>query len=201
MYIQPCDNNVNMQGLRDWSNYLKRIKQKAFDALPDATFNDSKKNCARWDKFKEKVSRPMENRLLMGATAILTQPTIDYYNPRVDKETREISRNRTIAKIIAGTTAGMFVRGASQAIIEKMTQINAKSRFSKALLPTDRLKTLINTQAFLKNYRNALSTGLAIFAMCFTNFLIDAPLTMFLTNHLNARSKEKKLKNIDGGNQ
>ena len=192
MYIQPCDNNVNMQGLKDWPNYIKRLGQRAWDALPNATINDSAQNCARWDKIKNKISRPAENRLIMGATAMVTQPLIDYNNPKVDKETREISRNRTIAKIIAGTTAGILVRGSAQAIIESMTKINAKSRLAKALLAPKHIESFLKTSAYLSNYKNTLSTILAILAMCVTNFVIDAPLTVFLTNHLNNRTRERK---------
>jgi len=201
MYIQPCDNNVNMQGLKDWSKYIKHLKQKALDALPNATFNDSEANRKAWNKFSDIVSRPMENRILMGTTAMLTQPVIDYHNKKVDKDTREVSRNRTIAKIIAGTASGILVRGSSQYIIESLTNTTAKSRFLKSLLPEKHLKSLLKTTEFLKNYRNTLSTILAILAMCVTNFVIDAPLTVFLTNHFNAKSKEKNLKEIKGGKE
>lgn len=199
MYIQPCDNNVNMQGLKDWSKYIQRLKQKALDALPDATFNDSNANRKAWNKFSDMVSRPMENRILMGATAILTQPAIDYHNKNVDKDTREVSRNRTTAKIIAGTASGMLVRGSSQYLIESLTNTAAKSRIKRSLLPTKHLKSLLKTTEFLKNYRNTLSTILAILAMCVTNFLIDAPLTVFLTNYFNAKSKERNLQKAKGG--
>ena len=54
----------------------------------------------------------------------------------------------------------------------------------------------------LKNYRSALSTAVAILAMCFTNFAIDAPLTVYLTNKFNdktasnpADSKKKEVLN------
>ena len=199
MYIQPCDNNVNMQGLKDLPKYIKRFKQIALDALPNATFNDSEANRKTWNKFSDIVSRPMENRVLMGTTAILTQPMIDYNNKKVDKETREVSRNRTIAKIIAGTASGILVRGSSQYIIENLTKTKTKSRFCRILLPKSHLKSLLKTTEFLKNYKNTLSTILAILAMCVTNFVLDAPLTLFLTNHLNAKSKEKKLKEAKGG--
>ena len=43
----------------------------------------------------------------------------------------------------------------------------------------------------MKNYRSALSTGVAIAAMCVTNFVADAPLTVFLTNHLTRATRLK----------
>ena len=120
MYIQPSDNNVNMYGIKD-SKFWKRIKQKAIDAFPTKTFNDDARDLERWKNVGGFLTRPAENRLIMGATAILAQPTIDYYNHRVDKETREVSRLRTIAKIIAGTLVGIGVRGSCYKLVEKMT--------------------------------------------------------------------------------
>ena len=43
----------------------------------------------------------------------------------------------------------------------------------------------------MKNSRSALSSALAILAMCITNFVLDAPLTVFLTNKLNEKKEEK----------
>jgi hypothetical protein len=128
----------------------------------------------------------------MGATALVTQPTIDYYNHKVDKETREVSRLRTISKILAGTAVGIVVRGSCYRVVEKMTNFKDTSRLGKALLPTKFLNELANDVKLLKNYRNALSTTVAVIAMCITNFLIDAPLTVFLTNHFNDRRLKRK---------
>ena len=47
-------------------------------------------------------------------------------------------------------------------------------------------------EKFLKNYRSALSMAIALVAMCFTNFALDAPLTIFLTNMLNQTTKPKE---------
>lgn len=199
MYIQPNQNNVNMYGSAKKPNFWKRLKQKAMDALPERTFNDNPKRVDKWRKFDERLSRPAENRLIMGATAILTQPTIDYYNHKVDQETREVSRCRTIAKIIAGTIVGISVRGSCYSLVKKMTNIKGKSSFSKALLPSKNLKDLIMIPDFLKNYRNALATGVAILAMCVTNFAIDAPLTVYLTNHFNEKRKEKQANEKERG--
>ena len=107
------------------------------------------------------------------------------------KSNNIIVSNRTIAKILAGTSVGIVVRGSCYSLVEKMTDIKGKGRFSKALMPTKHLKELLKEPKLLKNYRSALSTGIAILAMCFTNFAIDAPLTVFLTNHFNARRAEK----------
>lgn len=187
MYVQPNYNNINMCGSEKNSGFWKRIQQKALDAIPESTFKDGSKRVAKWKKHDEDASHPAKNRLIMGVTALATQPTIDYYNHKVDKETREVSRNRTIAKIIAGTLVGIAVRGSSYELVEKMTNIKGTKKYSKALLPTKHLKDLVKTPKLLKNYRSALSTSLAILAMCITNFAIDAPLTVFLTNYFNEK--------------
>lgn len=198
MYIQPNYNNVNMRGSEKNSGFWKRLKQKAIDAMPEATFKDGTKKIAKWKKYDEAASHPAKNRLIMGVTALATQPAIDYYNHKVDKETREVSRIRTIAKILAGTAVGIAVRGSCYELVSKMTKIKGKEKYSKALLPTKHLKDLVKNPTLLKNYRSALSTSLAILVMCITNFVIDAPLTVFLTNHFNekrlAKTEERRNK-------
>lgn len=188
MNINPaCDNNISMQGKTP--NWFKRVGQKLLDMSPSHTSKEGKNSIKNWDKTTYWSSHPMWNRGIMGTTALLTQPTIDYYNHRVDDETRTVSRNRTIAKIIAGTLVGMFVvRGPVYKAVEKMTEINGKSKWNKALLPTKYIKKLAAKEAHLKNYRAALSMSLALCAMCITNFALDAPLTTFLTNIFNKKS-------------
>ena len=73
-----------------------------------------------------------------------------------------------------------------------MTDIKSNKKYSRSLLPNKDLDKLIKKQTFLKNYQSALSTGIAILAMCFTNFLIDAPLTVYLTNKFNDSYKNKQ---------
>ena len=143
MYIQPICNNVNMRGSEKNSSLWKRIKQKILDAAPNATFNDSTRELEKWKKYTGFASHPAKNRFIMGITALATQPTIDYYNHKVDEETREISRCRTIAKIIAGTSVGMAVRGACYNIVEEMTSIKGNKKYSKTLLPSKYLRDLI----------------------------------------------------------
>lgn len=194
MYIQPNynDYNINMYGAGSKPGFWKRLKQKAMNALPEATFKDNNKNMERWDKYDKAVSHPAKNRLIMGITALATQPTIDYFNHKVDKETREISTIRTVSKIVAGTLVGIAVRSSCYGLVKKMTNIKGKGKFSKALLPTKHLNDLIKNKTLLDNYRSALSTTLAILAMCFTNFAIDAPLTIFLTNYANQKRVDNK---------
>lgn len=192
MYVQSnySYNNVNMNGAKKKPNFWKRLKQKALDALPNATIKDNKRKIEKWKSYDSKASHPAINRAIMGGTAIVTQPVIDYCNHKVDEETRQISLIRTIAKIIAGTTVGIAVRGSCYELVKNMTNIKSSKSYSKALLPPAHLKDLIRNKTFMNNYLSALSTGLAILVMCVTNFVIDAPLTVFLTNHFNEKRKE-----------
>ena len=194
MYIQSNYDSVNMYGAKNSSNFWKRAKQKVLDAIPDITIKSNERSVKNWKKYNDNITHPGTNRLIMGATALITQPTIDYHNHKVDKETREVSRIRTIAKIVAGTTVGVAVRGSCYKLVEKMTNIKGTSKSSKALLPTNTklLSELLKYKDLLANHKNAISTGLAILAMCITNFLLDAPLTVFLTNYLNDKRKEQK---------
>lgn len=202
MYIQSNYDNVNMCGSNKNSKFWQRLKQKTLDKLPECTFNDNGK-IDKWNKIDGFLSHPAENRLIMGATALLTQPAIDYYNHKVDEETREVAKNRTLAKILAGTAVGMLVRGSSYEIIKKMTDVrgkgkgNPKSKFCRAFLPKEHYRSLAKNPRLLKNYRNALSTSMAILAMCITNFAIDAPLTVFLTNYFNEKHAQKAMKNTE----
>ena len=72
-----------------------------------------------------------------------------------------------------------------------MTDIEGVGKYSKSLIPTKYLEEFKNAPKKLKAYRSALATFLAILAMCITNFAIDAPLTVYLTNKFNAKTKAK----------
>lgn len=153
-----------------------------------------------------------QQRLVAGATAILTQPFIDINNKKVDEETRKTSCARTISKIVVGTTTGVLIREACIQAIKNLTiptedleklKISKKQagkelkfeNFRQSLLPKD-LKSGLKTPQ-LKSYRNTLGTIFALGIMLFTNFLIDAPLTSKLTNKLTPLfSKDKENKEV-----
>lgn len=160
-------------------------------------------------------------RLVSGVTGILIQPWFDYNNKRVDEDTRKISFARTCGKIIAGTLTGVSIRWACVELTKKFTQnklteaervrkaqennkINfkpAKTIFSKleqCLLPK---AVEITSFSEIKKYRQALGTYAGLIVMVFTNFLIDAPLTTYLTNKFAKKTIEKQThnKNIQGG--
>lgn len=194
MNIQPISYNDLTMGKApkkpNPNSFVDRIKQKIVDAAPSTTFNDAEKTLKNWVRFDERMSKPAENRGVMGGTAILLQPAIDASNKKVDNETRQISICRTIAKIIAGTGVGMLVRGSAYKAVEKMTNPEG----NKILLPKKYIDELSKNPKLMKNYRSALSTGIAILAMCVTNFALDAPLTVFLTNRLIEAAHLKKPK-------
>lgn len=201
--------NVSMQG---WgrkpkkpgnsrlSEFRKKIQQKVLNAFPEKTFKDGGKRVEKYNKIDSMITRPDVNRLIMGVTAIATQPAIDYYNHRVDDETRTVARNRTVAKIIACTSVGVLVRGTCYNLINKMTEVNGNTKFSKSLLPKDFINSLRGNTKRLTKYKNALSTIIALGVMLFTNFLLDAPLTVYFTNKFNEKSaRKKKMKEVSNG--
>lgn len=202
MNIQPISNSVIMQGKSPGMkpSLLNRCKQAMLDLFSSATFKDDKLTVRKMQRKDSKLSNPAINRAVMGATAILLQPPIDYFNKSVDEETRRISVCRTTAKIVAGTSVGIIVRGGAHKMIEKMTSLEKKGKYSRALIPKDFIKTFKKDTVRLNNYRSALSTACAILVMCFTNFLIDAPLTVKLTNNfskLTAKNDSKLNKNSE----
>ncbi len=196
MNIQPINNSVSMQGKPNNNglhNLKDKVVQKIIDAVPEHTQKESAKKLDRWNKIDNWVSKPAQNRAIMGVTALMTQPFIDYNNPKVDKETRKMAFFNRCAVILAGTSVGMFiVRGPIHTLTEKMTDLKGKSKFSKALLPKKYLNEIAENEKFLKNYRVALSTSLAVAACAITNFLLDAPLTIYLTNLFQDKLCNKK---------
>ena len=194
MNIDSVNNNysVSMQG-KKYPNWFKRQCKRAgqffLDVMPSHTKKDNKNSPQKWDKINNWCSNPAWNRAIMGVTALATQPAIDYYNHKVDDETRTVSRNRTIAKICAGTLVGVFVvRGPIYKAVEKMTDVLGKKKYSKILLPEKYINEMMKHENYLKNYRSAIAMLLALGAMCITNFVLDAPLTTFFTNYLNKKS-------------
>lgn len=129
-----------------------------------------------------------EQRLILGVTALGTQPVIDLYNKNVDEDTRTLAACKSVAKIIAGTTSGYFVRALCTSCFTKLTQEGKLLDPEKFIKGTT--KELSN--AFGKN----LGTMAAIFVMLGTNFLWDAPVTKKLTNFFYSKVKKEGNKNV-----
>ena len=161
------------------------ITDTIVSAIPKTTISGNKTQ-KRIDWVGEKFSSP-ENRLILGVSALMTQPFIDAQNKKVDEETRKVSVARTVAKIIAGTLTGYYVRAGCIKLIDEMTKLpsevknpNSFGGKLRMLFTPDDAKT--GALKSLKKYKNALGTTISLVVMLFTNFLIDAPLTKYLTN-------------------
>lgn len=181
-------------------NSIIGITQRIINIIPEV--NVSGKRTVKVLNWAGKSLSSHHNRLILGATALLTQPFIDLSNKRIDEDTRKVSAARTVAKIIAGTSTGFLVRWGCIKSIDAFTNypstIKPGTKFAK-------LRTLFAPDIVLKNlryYKNGLGTFVALFAMVFTNFLIDAPVTKYLTNKFvniinckhQSQSAEQKIK-------
>lgn len=182
---------------------LKKAGNKAklvlYD-LPKGIVIENNKLGSFFKKVSRNVSAP-EQRLIMGVTALFSQPYIDLNNKRVNEETRLMSFSRTLAKIIVGTTVGVLVRKGCTKVVSKYTQMDAvaktkeiglwaKPKLKHSFLAPDCVRTY--NKDYHLNYVNALGSVSGILVSLFTNFLIDAPLTQIMTNGV-----FKFLKNVD----
>lgn len=177
-------------------NLIKNI----FNMFPESMTISGEKKISHLKWLGEKISTP-ENRLIMGVTALASQPCIDYYNGDVDSDTRKVSCARTAAKIIAGTITGVTIRYASIALIKRLSRLPQNG---KTLKPIEKLFTpksadadLINSsrveETMYNDYRKTLGTGLGLLVMMYTNFALDVPLTRYFTKlFLNRGQKSDK---------
>ncbi|MBO6273052.1 hypothetical protein J6O48_09790 [bacterium] len=175
------------------------LKRRIFEFMPAITLP----NADTLNKIGTIISRPDVNRGIMGATAILSQPFIDYYNPKVDKETAEVSTCRTIGKIIAGTAVGCAVRSACYYGTKALTNTSKTAKaWQQLLLPNKNVVTYLTKKYpdWLKNYNSALATVIGLLAMLVTNVVIDVPLTHFITKHLLAKFKKHDAEQIQPNN-
>lgn len=148
-----------------------------------------------------------EQRLIQGVTALAIQPLIDYWNHSADDETRAVSVSRTIGKIVAGTAVGVLVRYGSIAAARKFSRyaykeieggfvkavgpLRKKDIFMPNLIFENPTKTPKNFKVMHENFVKTMGTLLATFAMVFTNFAIDAPLTKIITKSLTPTIKKR----------
>lgn len=146
-------------------------------------------NCYKW--VGKNITSP-QNRLIMGLTALATQPWIDLYNKDVDKQTRKVSCARTAAKIIAGTITGVAVRYGTIGLIKQMAKVSVNGEtlksiqkiFTPSAVDVNKLKneaTKLVEQDRLNQYCNTVGTLLGLVVMLYTNFAWDIPLTKYFT--------------------
>lgn len=167
-------------------NLARKARQFVLDCCGGSEKTFTIKNQKAIDSFNwigEKISSP-ENRLILGVTALMSQPFIDARNKTLDDDIKEVVIARTIAKILVGTTTGVIIRKGSIKAIDYMTtpteKITPEMKYKKLrqfLMPAAKKIKPEN----LTQYKNTMGTLLALGIMVFTNFLIDAPLTQLFT--------------------
>lgn len=174
---------------------LSKFRQSIFQRIPNITVSEEDKFC----NIGRIISRPDIGRGIMGLTAILTQPLIDYYNPKVDRDTAEVSTCRTSGKIIAGTLVGCGVRAACYYGVKALTNVKPDApAIRKSLLPIEAIVQHLNARNadWIKNYRSGLASLIGIGVMLFTNMCLDVPLTNIITKGLlNKLNKHKQKPN------
>lgn len=175
-----------------------KITDKIVNLIPEKKFNGGNgEKFIKW--FGKHISTP-ENRVIIGVTALLSQPFIDYYNKDVDEKTRKVSCARTIAKIVAGTLTGFAVRASFIKLVRNYSQLGNSSAVKKFFTPSN-AKT--DMPYAYRQYQNTMGMMFAIAGLIVTGFAIDAPLTNFLTNTLTKNIENKSLKggkSSKGGN-
>ena len=161
-------------------NFESSWYDKFFKSIPQKDVA----NVAQFNKVGSMLASPHYNRLALGVAAISSQPFMDYFNPKVDRDTAAASAIRTTSKIAVCTTVGFTVRGACYKFVDKFVHGSEKEG-STLLTPTsilqEKSKELRNAK--LKLHKNAMSTVTALGVMLFTNFLLDAPLTTKVSNY------------------
>ena len=180
--------------VKPFSSFARRTAKWVFDSMPSWELKKGKVlNGIKW--AGQHISSP-QNRVILGATALMSQPFIDLHNKRVDEETRKVSAARTTAKIIAGTTTGFLVRYYAIKAVEKFTQnpIKAEKAIESFFFPKGIAHTTVKG---LQQHKFTIGTFLSLGIMLFTNFAIDAPLTKYLTNHFVKRINEHEKNKLD----
>lgn len=164
----------------------KGLKSRLFGLLPNITINKYK----GLERLGTTIARPDVGRAILGATALCTQPFIDFYNRRVDEETAGVSTCRTIAKIIACSGVGIAVRWSSLKLVNLFTNLSKTApKWKKWLLPSEKIQQILSAKNvdWIKNHRSTIGSIVALGAMLATNVLLDVPLTNYLSNKLLAK--------------
>lgn len=160
-----------------------KVTERIVKILPIKKFNNGEK-IIKW--FGKNISTP-ENRIIIGVSALMSQPFIDLYNKNVDEDTRKVSFARCIGKNIAGMLTGFTVRAGFIKLTQKFSSLDkTASKTRRFFTPS---KANPKMPFAYKQYQNAMGMSLAILGLVVTNFAIDAPLTNFLTNKINKKMK------------
>ena len=129
-----------------------------------------------------------QQRLIMGATAVMLQLPIDARNSNIDADTKKAAVAKNLAKIIVGTATGVAIRHFTIKAIKAFSvpfdalpkNITPISRKIKTFFTPENITSKMTDE--LSQYRNSMGTIISLLIMLFTNFAIDAPWTNKLTN-------------------
>ena len=180
---------------------MTKIIEYIFNRFPQGMTVKSDKKIGHLREIGAKITSP-ENRLIMGVTALASQPFLDLYNKDVDEKTRIVSCAKTIAKIAVGTTVGVIVRKSSIGLAKKWCRIpDSSNTLSKmATIFTPKGIDFVKEKKLIDRHSNTMGTVLGTSVGLVTNFVIDMPLTKILTNVLINRFEGKKTNtNSEGG--
>ena len=101
------------------------------------------------------------HRILIGLTALMTRPAIDYYNGDVDKETRKYAAVKTTVKVAITVFNGWLTRLVAEGIGIRLAR-------KGVIKPINN----VNPEAFAKG----VATVVSFLATVFTVFTMDIPL-------------------------
>ena len=96
MKISGLDTTAYTPSYTGSSSTLQKIQQKALDLLPNVTCKEGKVTNGI-KKAGEKISSA-EQRLILGASALMSQPFIDAKNKNVDEKTRKFLSQELLPK-------------------------------------------------------------------------------------------------------
>lgn len=200
MNINPIRYLLGSNIYQQTAHTINKGAQRAFDIIPEKTITNPKV-LKGLDWLGKNISSA-ENRLILGVTAMMSQPFIDWYNKDVDEKTRKVSVARTCAKIIAGTLTGFAIRKGCIAAAKNFTRLGTDKLVKGVKVPLKAWEKILTPDSAVagrnyNDYISAVGTVMGLLVMTVTNFLIDAPLTTFLTNKF--VKKMDKPKQAPGG--
>lgn len=129
---------------------------------------------------------PTTQRLIIGATGLVSHTTIDALNPLVDKETRKYAAVRSAVKMFICTASGVFTREVGQRLGEWAV------RAGKVQVPKG-----VSRIAFANSVGKVFAIGGAIASI----FLIDVPFINKLMNFVMSKLFKAKPDEKQAGNQ
>ena len=176
--------NISCVSKNNNNSLFCSVKRRIFGLIPNFSPIDNPEKCNRFGTI---INRPHINRGIMGATALLSQPFIDYFNPKVDEETAAVSTCRTIGKVVAGTSVGMGVRWLCYRGIDFLTSEDKDApKWKRRLMPSQNIEKSISKKNidWFKNYKSTLATIAGLSVMLLTNVALDVPFTNWISSKL-----------------